>query len=131
MGLLVARNRAATEGMDLSDGLADAVHQIAHASRVGAVVDADAIPVEPATREWFNRQGRDPVVSAITGGDDYELLLAVRPRLGRRLNAARRHGRVGLTRIGFCTENPAVLLNCGSGAQAGAQPLPPGFHHFR
>jgi thiamine-monophosphate kinase len=131
MGLLVARNRAATAGMDLSDGLADAVHQIAAASGVGAVIQADLIPVEPGARDWFSRQGHDPVLSAITGGDDYELLLAVHPKRGRRLNAARRHGQVGLTRIGFCTENPAVLLNCGSGADAGAQPLPAGFHHFR
>lgn len=129
MGLLIARNRAATAGVDLSDGLADAVSQIAHASGVGAVVDADALPVEPAAREWFGRRGDDVVRSAICGGDDYELLLAVRPRLGRRLTAARRHGHTPLTRIGICTENRDMVLNCGSGSSA--VPLPAGFHHFR
>ena len=129
MGLLVARNRAATAGVDLSDGLADAVQQIAHVSGVGAVIDADTVPIEPVAREWFSRHGADPVRSAITGGDDYELLLAVRPRLARRLTAARRHGDVPLTRIGVCTENSAMLLNCGGGS--GPVPLPAGFHHFR
>ena len=129
MGLLVARNRAATAGVDLSDGLADAVQQIALVSGVGAVIDADAVPVEPAAREWFSRHGTDPVRSAITGGDDYELLLAVRPRVARRLTPARRHGDVPLTRIGVCTENPEMLLNCADGS--GPVPLPAGFHHFR
>ena len=126
-GLLVARNRAATAGVDLSDGLADAVHQIAQASRVGALVDADAIPLDPTARQWFSHRGDDPVASALTGGDDYELLFAVRPPLVRRLTAARRNGDVPLTRIGICTENPAVLLNCGSVHRE----LPAGFHHFR
>ena len=35
-----ARNRAATACMDLSDGLADAVRQMAEASGVGAIIDA-------------------------------------------------------------------------------------------
>ncbi len=124
MGLLVARNRAASAGMDLSDGLADGVHQIAEASGVGAIVDADALPIEPAAREWFSRHGDDVTTAALTGGDDYELLIAVRPRRTRRLAAARRHGDVPLTLIGVCTEEPAVILKSGG-------PLPGGYHHFR
>jgi len=130
MGLLVARNRAATAGIDLSDGLADAVHQIALASGVGVIVEADTVPVDPAARQWFSAHGDDPVAAAITGGDDYELLLAVRPRQARRLTAARRHGDAPLTRIGVCTENPSVLLKCGRGDEQ-VVPLPAGFHHFR
>ena len=34
-----------------------------------------------AARRWFERRGADAVHEAITGGDDYELLFAVRPRL--------------------------------------------------
>ena len=37
LGLLLARNRAASACIDLSDGLADGVHRIAEASGVGAV----------------------------------------------------------------------------------------------
>ena len=128
MGQLVARNRAASAGMDLSDGLADGVHQIAEASGVGAIVDAEALPIEPAAREWFTRHGTDAVTAALTGGDDYELLLAVRPKLGRRLAEARRHGGVALTRIGVCTQDPSVVLK---GVDAGHRPLPQGYHHFR
>ena len=124
MGLLVARNRVASAGMDLSDGLADGVHQIAEASGLGAIVDADALPIEPAAREWFSRHGDDATTAALTGGDDYELLIAVKPKRGRRLAAARRHGDVPLTLVGVCTEDRAVVLKSG-------RPLPAGYHHFR
>ena len=46
-GCLLGRNRAARACVDLSDGLADGVCQIARASGLGAVIDADAIPIDP------------------------------------------------------------------------------------
>ena len=85
LGMLVGRNRAATACMDLSDGLADAVRQVAEASGVGAVIEADALPIEPEARRWFESRGADAVQEAIAGGDDYELLVAVRPRTRQRL----------------------------------------------
>jgi len=128
MGMLVARNRAAAAAMDLSDGLADAVQQLAAASRVGARLDMKSLPIEPAAADWFSSRGEDPVSAAVAGGDDYELLLAVRPRSSRRLAEPRRHGGVGLTRIGVCTEDLQVLLECGDGSR---RPLPTGYRHFR
>src|SRR5207302_3954729 len=79
VGQLVARNRAASACVDLSDGLADGVHRLAEASGVGAIVEADALPIEPAARAWFGSRSADPLTRAVSGGDDYELLLAVRP----------------------------------------------------
>src|SRR6476619_1679727 len=82
LGALLGRNRAATACMDLSDGLGDGVRQIAEASGLGATVDAAALPIPDAARAFFERQGADPVLSAVAGGDDYELLFAV-PRRGK------------------------------------------------
>ncbi len=132
LGVILSRTRAAAACMDLSDGLADAVHQMAEASRVGMTIDAVALPVDAAARAFFDARGVDAVTEAMTAGDDYELLLAVRPRAHRRLTAASRHGGVALTRVGRCTENPAVVLQriAGDGA-ADAAPLPKGFSHFR
>ena len=112
LGLLLSRNRAASAAIDLSDGLADGVHRIAEASGVGAAIEAEALPIEPSVRAWFEERGLDPVSESMMAGDDYELLFAVRPRTGRRLAAARR-GDVPLTRIGVCTEGPAVVLTRG------------------
>jgi thiamine-monophosphate kinase len=131
IGQLVARNRAATACVDLSDGLADAVHRLAEASGVGAIVHDDALPIEPAAREWFTTHSIDATTGAVTGGDDYELLLAVRPRARRRLAQVTRHAGAPLTRIGVCTADRAVLLRCGSDDQTRDRPLPGGYGHFR
>jgi len=126
LGLMLARNRAASACMDLSDGLSDAVYQVAEASGVGARIDADALPIDAAAHAWFASRG-DPIADAITGGDDYELLFTVRPRTRSRLAAAMRHGGVSLTRIGVCTEDRAVVLR----RDARDVPLPRGgYRHF-
>jgi thiamine-monophosphate kinase len=113
--------------VDLSDGLADAAHQIAQASQAGVVLDAEAIPVDPGARDWFTRQGQPPLDAALAGGEDYELLFAVPPRQRRNFLAAGRLARpVPVTRIGTVTEAPAVVLR-----RAGQDaPLPRGFAHF-
>jgi len=131
LGLLVARNRAASACMDLSDGLADAVHQIAEASGVGITIDAAALPIDPAARAFFESRGGDAVIEALTGGDDYELLFAARPRMRRRLAAAAAHGNVPLTRIGRCHDGGAVTLQrAAGGAALEMQPMPGGYSHF-
>ena len=130
-GLLLGRNAAASACIDLSDGLADGVHHIAARSGVGAIIDADALPIEPEARTWFDGRSPDATTAAITGGDDYELLFTVRPRTRGRLKAAARGGDTPLTRIGVCTADRAVVLRCGAGAQAGDRPMPSGYSHFR
>ncbi|MEQ1910347.1 MAG: thiamine-phosphate kinase, partial [Vicinamibacterales bacterium] len=97
-GALLGRNRAASACIDLSDGLGDGVARIAESSHVGITLDGDAVPVEADAAQWFKARGLDPVVAAIGGGDDYELLFTVRPRQRGRLKAAIRHGGVPLTR---------------------------------
>lgn len=131
IGTLLARNRLATACMDLSDGLADAVRQVASASGVGAEIDGGAVPIDPAARSWFASRGQDPIMAAIAGGDDYELLFAVRPRLKRRLDAILRHADAPVTRIGVCTEDRATHVHCQSAGTTQVLPLPAGYGHFR
>ena len=131
LGLLLARNRAASASIDLSDGLADGVRRIAEASGVGVVIDADALPIDAGVRAWFEARGLDPVAEAMTAGDDYELLVTVRPRTRRRLAAAKRCD-VPLTRIGACTEGRAAVLRVRTGGTVMDVDLPPGgYDHFR
>jgi thiamine-monophosphate kinase len=127
-GLLMGRNRAASSCVDLSDGLADGVARIAEASGVGMTLDSTALPIEPAARTWWESRGEPAQERAVRGGDDYELLFTVRPRLLRRLQAVARHGGVALTRIGVCTPGPALVLKAADGAES---PIPSGFTHFR
>ena len=132
LGVMLSRNRAASACVDLSDGLADAAHRLAEASGVGLTIDAEALPIGAGARAFFDARGRDAVTEAMTGGDDYELLLAVRPRAHRRLSAAARHGGATLTRVGRCTDDPAVTLQrSAGGAVIDTVPLPQGYSHFR
>jgi len=127
VGALLGRNRAASACIDLSDGLADGIAQIADASGTGAQIDASAIPVPAAARDWFEREGRDPIGAALAGGDDYELLFAVPRRSRGRLATVRRQGRgVAMTRIGELTREPGVRLQ----RNQSLEPLPAGFVHF-
>ena len=131
LGLLLSRNRAASAAIDLSDGLADGVRRISEASGVGAVIDADALPIDPGVRAWFEERGLDPIAESMTAGDDYELLVTVRPRTGRRLAAAKCKD-VPLTRIGTCTESPAAVLLVRTGSTVTERDLPStGYDHFR
>jgi thiamine-monophosphate kinase len=127
LGLMLGRNQAATACMDLSDGLADGLRQIARASHVGLAIDAESLPIDPAARAWFEARGRDPIDEAIAGGDDYELLFTVSPRRHGRLNAVTRLVRgLRLTRIGTVTRGTGVVVQ----RDGRSEVLPPGFAHF-
>ena len=131
LGTLLARNRVASACMDLSDGLADAVRKVANASGVGAKIDANRLPIDRAARDWFAGHGADAVTEALQSGDDYELLVAVRPRDSRRLAAAIRHTDVPLTSVGVCTENRALVVGATTKTGTIERPLPFGYDHFR
>jgi thiamine-monophosphate kinase len=126
-GTLLGRNRAARACMDLSDGLADAVRQIAEASGLGARIDGASLPIPPSAREWFLSRGEDPVVRAAEGGDDYELLFAATRRARGRIATVERQARgLRFTRIGVMTpDRELVLVDHGR-----ELPLPRGFVHF-
>jgi thiamine-monophosphate kinase len=127
LGIAVGRARAATAAMDLSDGLADALRQVAKASGTGVRVDAEVLPIEPGAREWWTSRGADPVAAALAGGDDYELLLAV-PAKGGGLRSLRRHvSDPPLTKIGVFTKDPNELVLVRDGKE---EALPKGFEHF-
>ncbi len=127
LGTLLGRNRAASSCMDLSDGLADGAQQIARQSGVGMIIEAADIPIDAAARARFTADGDDPVLAAVTGGDDYELIFTVRPRLRGRLRTVGRQADTTITRIGVCTPGSAVVLRHG-GQDA---PMPRGYGHFR
>ncbi len=126
-GMLVARNRAASACMDLSDGLADAVHQVTQASQIGATLTPESFPIEAGARDWFLARGLDPRHEALHGGDDYELLFTVARRARRAFHAAARLSGVPVTRVGVCVPEPGVRLE----GQAGVVDVAAGFRHFQ
>ncbi|MGQ0736101.1 MAG: thiamine-phosphate kinase [Acidobacteriota bacterium] len=128
LGLAIGRARAARAMIDLSDGLADAAHQLAEASGCGIELDAETIPIDACARAWWESNGTDPVAAALAGGDDYELLCAIpRSWQGRLRHARSRVGDPPLTRIGVLTRDRDARVLRRSGARVR---LPRGYEHF-
>jgi thiamine-monophosphate kinase len=113
--------------VDLSDGLADALRQMAAAGGTGVRIDAGALPIEPGARDWWQARGADAVVAAMSGSDDYELLFAVGRRQAGPLRSVGRHASGPLTRIGELTKDPRELVLVREGR---TEALPEGFEHF-
>lgn len=127
-GLVIGRNRVASSCIDLSDGLADGVRQIAAASGVGVTLDEAAIPMSAAARSWHGADARAAVATALTAGDDYELLFTVRPAHRGRLRGALNTPRMpAVTRIGTVTKERELLVR----TDAGVAELPRGYEHLR
>lgn len=65
--------------IDLSDGLLQDAGHLAEAAWMGVDVDPDRIPVSDAMRHALESAGEDPAAVALSGGEDYELIIAVEP----------------------------------------------------
>ncbi len=65
---------------DISDGLASELNEIAKASDVRMVVEAERIPTPPALRHYARLVGVDPLDFALFGGEDYQIVGTVHAR---------------------------------------------------
>jgi thiamine-monophosphate kinase len=63
--------------MDASDGLGDALWQIAEQSQVDIEVDLEAIPRSSAMTSFAHASGINPYQWALYGGEDYELVATI------------------------------------------------------
>lgn len=66
-----------TSMIDLSDGLASDLRQICRASECGARIYLERIPIARQTTQLAEEMHIDPVIAALNGGEDHELLFTV------------------------------------------------------
>jgi thiamine-monophosphate kinase len=102
------RRRLATACIDVSDGLALDLHRLCRASGVGARIQETALPLSPGLLAWERVWKRDPVLSALGGGEDYELLFTCGSE--EKLSRYRERSDIPLTRIGETTSEERVEL---------------------
>ncbi len=99
----------ASAAMDVSDGLAGDLAKLLKVSSIGASVEADAVPLSDAALAAL---ALDPALlrTALTGGDDYEILLTCRPEAFASLAAAADAAGVPFARIGEVTDAPGLVI---------------------
>jgi thiamine-monophosphate kinase len=115
----------ATAAMDLSDGLAGDLPKLAQASGLAAHVELERLPLSAALRSVA---GPDQALEwALSGGDDYELLLAVPAVRFAELQKAADRLNLTLTKIGELRGGSGVTWSLNGGDFL---PRASGFDHF-
>lgn len=75
--LLKSINIIPTSMIDISDGLSSDILHLCYASKVGCKIFSAKIPVNPSTQKMADEFNITPLVAALNGGEDYELLFTV------------------------------------------------------
>jgi thiamine-monophosphate kinase len=116
--LALHRSASLHSMIDVSDGLAADLRHILEESKVGAVLDAKAIPISEAAIRM--NDGKTPLEHALGDGEDFELLFTVSPEDGQRLLAAPPFS-TPLTHLGEIVSGSECLLRRPTGS---LEPLP-------
>ncbi|HET6669028.1 MAG TPA: thiamine-phosphate kinase [Pyrinomonadaceae bacterium] len=78
-GLVLGEERLASALIDISDGLSSDLNHLCRESNVGALVHANQLPVDAPVADLCGRRALDPLLLALHGGEDFELLFTVHP----------------------------------------------------
>lgn len=66
-----------TSMIDISDGLSSEIHHLCKNSNLGCSVYEDKIPLDFQTKKMAEEMNINPLVAALNGGEDYELLFTL------------------------------------------------------
>jgi thiamine-monophosphate kinase len=89
----------ASAAMDISDGLAGDLAKLCRASGVAAEVDVARVPLSDAVRAAVTADP-EALEAALTGGDDYEILLTLAPDKLAAFSAEAKKAGVAVAEIG-------------------------------
>jgi thiamine-monophosphate kinase len=105
-GLALAATGALTASIDSSDGLAWSLHEISRASNVGFIIDR--LPLAEEAEQIVKLNGLDPVELCLYGGEEYELVVTVKPEKWKKVCE-----QVPLIMIGRVTKEKDMVLKQG------------------
>jgi thiamine-monophosphate kinase len=92
----------ASASMDVSDGLAGDLAKLCRASQVAAAIDVARVPLSDAAKA-VTAADAAALETALTGGDDYEILCCVPPGKADGFRAAAQAAHVAVSEIGRVT----------------------------
>ena len=126
-GIVLGDERLATAMIDVSDGLSSDLTHLCEESRVGALIHSSSLPIDKDVSTLCGRRALDPLMLALHGGEDFELLFTVRPEDVTRL--PKKVDGVAISHIGEVTNQPGSILVGEKNRVWGLQPG--GFEHFK
>ena len=126
-GIVLGEEQLTTAMIDISDGLSSDLAHLCEESNVGALIDSSSLPIDKDVITLCGRRALDPLMLALHGGEDFELLFTVRPddvaRLPKRVDG------IAISRIGEVTDQPGKIRIAEKNRVWDLQPG--GFEHFK
>ncbi|TVR60739.1 MAG: thiamine-phosphate kinase [Candidatus Competibacteraceae bacterium] len=116
----------ASAAIDISDGLAQDLGHILERSAVGARLEVDRLPLSPALVASLDRD--TAMMTALAGGDDYELCFTVPPERASQLDSVAATWDCRRTRVGVIEPEPGLRLIRADGSAFPLERL--GYDHF-
>jgi thiamine-monophosphate kinase len=107
-GIALAQSQAATSAIDSSDGLAWSLHELSRASKVGFCINN--LPITPEVENFAKFHGFDSTELALYGGEEYEIVVTIKPRLWLKAKKAVEAVGGNLIKIGVVTKDIHRLL---------------------
>jgi thiamine-monophosphate kinase len=107
-GLALARTHSVSSSIDSSDGLAWSLHELSLASNVGFLVDV--LPLAREAVKFAELHRLDTVELALYGGEEYELVLTIKPEHWNTAQLAISEVGGVLLPIGKATEKKRLVL---------------------
>jgi len=127
LGLALARSGVVTSSIDSSDGLAWSLHELSKMSHVGFRVDN--LPASPSAKRFADIARLDLSRLVLNGGEEFKLVITIRPDGWNKAKASARKVGRRLYRIGETTEDKHLLLRTSTGRENEIKPV--GWEHFR
>jgi thiamine-monophosphate kinase len=104
----------ASSAMDVSDGLAGDLAKLCRVSQVAADVDVSVVPLSGAAKAAIAADAQ-LLETALTGGDDYEIVCTVPAAKADAFRAAAKAANVAVTEIGQIAEGEGARFKAASG----------------
>jgi thiamine-monophosphate kinase len=112
----IAQTVSVNSMIDISDGLSTDLNRICRQSRVGACIEAEAIPISHDAKKT-----EDPMSSALNDGEDFELLFTLSEKDSQSLLEQWSEA-VSITRIGTITDTQKMQIRMPDGRIGDLEP---------
>lgn len=107
-GIALGRTGMVSASIDSSDGLAISLHELRKMSHVGFIMTK--VPVAEEVAQFADRNGLNAIDLTLYGGEEYELIVTVKPEGWNRVQQVLKRVGCELIAIGKATQTQDIIL---------------------